>query len=211
MKKIFVEGNTLREVEVDDDKKYEDTGVYDADHPYTKEECINGVVYAMATGTFQHGIILGNIFAAIKKELKGKQCRVFPGTLEYHYSYDAGDEVRERDYLEPDVMVCCDKTKLIRHGYYAAPKFIAEVLGPGTAKYDMTIKFGIYERTGVSEYWLVDPSGSLDIYYLEDGHYNLHMSTMLTLDPLDRDYNADDTIALRDLPDVKMTLREIFE
>lgn len=214
-KEVFVEGNTLRVVEVDDDEEYEDTGNHDADdyciRDDMKEECIDGVVYAMSMAHFRHGTVVVNLTGIIRNALRGKPCRVFAENLEYHYRFDVDDERRERYFLQPDVMICCDESCLIKGGYYAAPKFVAEVLSPSTANRDKKKKFDIYEETGVSEYWIVHPSGLLDIYYLIDGHYKLQVSWELDDDKTNDSYNANEVIALRDFPDIKMTLGEIFE
>ena len=38
-----------------------------------------------------------------------------------------------------------------------APELVIEIGSPGTRKRDETIKRRLYERAGVSEYWVVDP------------------------------------------------------
>jgi len=37
------------------------------------------------------------------------------------------------------------------------PELVIEIGSPGTRKRDQTVKRRLYERTGVSEYWVVDP------------------------------------------------------
>ncbi len=37
------------------------------------------------------------------------------------------------------------------------PELVVEIGSPGTRKRDETIKRRLYERTGVDEYWVVDP------------------------------------------------------
>jgi len=38
-----------------------------------------------------------------------------------------------------------------------APAIVVEVLPPGTRRVDEKMKYRLFERTGVREYWLVDP------------------------------------------------------
>jgi Uma2 family endonuclease len=54
----------------------------------------------------------------------------------------------------------------------ALPYWVAEVLSPGSARYDQKIKVPVYERSGVPELWLIHPPNrTLTIYRLEDGRY----------------------------------------
>jgi len=49
-----------------------------------------------------------------------------------------------------------------------------EILSPSTAYYDLMVKKEIYERTGVREYWLLDPLGkSFEIYKSVEYNFKL--------------------------------------
>jgi Uma2 family endonuclease len=56
-----------------------------------------------------------------------------------------------------------------------APDWVAEVISPGTSKYDRTDKLRIYARERVSWAWLVDPlARTLEVLALGgDGHWSL--------------------------------------
>lgn len=211
-KTVFVEGNTLRVVEDYEAPEGWDAGIRDSElgiFPMVQEQ-IDGVVYAISAEVCtRHAMIVGDILHAIAEQLK-KPCRVFGRGLGFHYRHDVNNE-NDSDYLRPDVIVACDPSKMLDDGYYGQCHFIAEVASPSTMKYDKTRKFRCYEGSGVSEYWIVNPSGALDIYYLVDGRYELHDSWMFHDEEAFDDYNADEVIALREFPDIKMTLGEIFE
>ena len=52
---------------------------------------------------------------------------------------------------------------------HGAPELVIELLSPSTSKYDLDEKKDVYERYGVKEYFIVEPtSKSLDHYYLEN-------------------------------------------
>ena len=76
---------------------------------------------------------------------------------------------------------------------------------------DKTTKKDIYEKAGIEEYWIVTTYGSVEIYYLKDGKYELTYSYILQDDKEDEHYNADTVITLKDFPNIRMTLAEIFE
>lgn len=171
-----------------------------------KEEKINGVVIAMLPSPdFRHGIINGNIYRKIGRGLENSLCLVFMENLDFKYHPEEND-----DYLCPDIMVVCDRKHLKGSFYSGTPKFIAETLSPSTAKRDRSEKKDIYEKAGVKEYWIVS-SGSVEIYYLENGRYVLEQSYLLQDDKDEKDYNADTVIRLREFPHVEMTLGDIFE
>lgn len=173
-----------------------------------RDEKINGIVYDMSpTPGYRHGIINGNIYAAIKQGLKSSICLVTMENLDFKYHPDVND-----DYLCPDIMVICDRNHLKGGSYSGLPRFIAETLSPSTAKKDRTEKMDIYETAGVEEYWIVSPQGrSVEIYYLENGKYILKESYMLQDDQAEEHYNADTEICLRAFPHIKMRLDEIFD
>jgi Uma2 family endonuclease len=56
--------------------------------------------------------------------------------------------------------------------YSDAPFLVAEVLSPGTAEKDRTLKLRDYARAGVPMYLLIDPSAhTLEVYRLQDDTY----------------------------------------
>lgn len=68
--------------------------------------------------------------------------------------------------LEPDIFwIRRDgDCKPVRDRYWeGAPDLVIEVLSPSTAKRNRGVKFDVYERHGVREYWLID----LDAQFVE--------------------------------------------
>lgn len=175
---------------------------------YRKEEKINGVIYAMSPSpNYQHGIVDGNIYSIVKSGLKGSLCLPFMENLDYKYQPQEND-----DYVIPDVMIVCDRKHLKGGSYTGIPRFIVETLSPATALRDRTVKKEIYQNAGIEEYWIVSPKErAVEIYYLEDGKYELKYSYVLQDDPEEEHYNADTVVTLKEFPNITMTLADIFE
>lgn len=171
-----------------------------------RNEKINGVIYDMSPAPhYKHSQICGNLYAAIRSGLKDSICSVYMENLDYMYDAESDD------YLEPDIIVCCDSKEIKGGSYYGVPKFVAEVLSPATVKRDRGIKKDIYEKTGVAEYWILSPlERSVEIYYLEEGRYVLHDAYSIEDDEKREHYNLNTELTLRCFP-VKMTMEELFE
>lgn len=109
---------------------------------------------------------------------------------------------RSYDYLRPKTI----KGKFLQR----ASKIHCRNLKPLYGKTGQNRKKDIYEKAGVSEYWIVSPQGSMEIYYLRDGNYMLEQSYMLQNEPDEEEYNAETEICLREFPHITMTLGDIF-
>lgn len=170
-----------------------------------RDEKIDGKIFDMSPApSYQHSAITGNIYVKIRNGLKDSMCLVFMENIDYKYSKDSDD------YLEPDIMICCDRKEVKGNSYYGVPKFVAETISPSTVKRDRGIKKDIYEASGVEEYWIISPiERALEIYYLKDGQYKLQDSYVVDDDEKSEHYNLKQEVTLRAFP-VTMTLEDIF-
>ena len=85
-------------------------------------------------------------------------------------------QLSDYDIVQPDlVVVFKDRTRMITHTKInGVPDIVVEILSPSTAATDTALKKQLYERTGVAEYWIVDPDNQrLQRYRLIDGGYRL--------------------------------------
>ena len=78
-------------------------------------------------------------------------CAVYPTPFAVFLNAD------DKTYVEPDISVICDPSKLDDRGCNGAPVWIIEVASPGTKRIDYGIKLFKYRSAGVREYWIVNP------------------------------------------------------
>ena len=126
-----------------------------------RAELINGKLYYMATPTRTHQKLAGGMYLAVANYIRSKNgsCEVY---IPPFAVFPFGDE---DTYLEPDLTVVCDLSKLDEKGCHGAPDWVVEVLSPGTGSKDMSIKLFKYKAAGVREYWILDPQRKLVIVY----------------------------------------------
>jgi Uma2 family endonuclease len=102
--------------------------------------------------------------------------------------------------LVPDVAVYCDKEQIFKRGFLEIPKLVVEILSPGNAEDDTIKKKEVYERFGVTEYWIASPmSKKIYVYSLENERYVLN-----------GEYNfKDEIISSAKFEDLKIDIRNI--
>ena len=115
-----------------------------------KHEYIDGEVYAMAGTTDTHNTIAGNLFALIRRHLRGTDCRV--------YFADIKAQIEQRNcFYYPDLLVTCHPQDRETPTYKRFPKLILEVLSDSTEAFDRGDKFNDYQTLeSLEEYVLVN-------------------------------------------------------
>ena len=117
-------------------------------------EIIDGVVYNMSPApSTRHQTIVGNLYSLLHRQLAGKGCRPFMAPTDVRLS--------ETDVVQPDILVVCDPARITASHIEGAPDWVVEVLSPGTSAKDPREMKWLYQRSGVREYWVVDP---LELY-----------------------------------------------
>ena len=137
-------------------------------------EIIDGEAYMMAPPLRVHQKILRALFMQIANFLDGKRCEVYPSPFAVRLFEENGDRPEDVDTMvEPDITVVCDPDKLDKYGCRGAPDMVIEILSPSTRRHDLAVKYRLYQRAGVREYWIVDPDvKTVQVLRLEDGLYN---------------------------------------
>ena len=126
-----------------------------------RAELIGGQLYDVAPPSFKHQKLISQLsyqFNDYIKQNKGN-CEVIPAP--FAVNLDADD----RDWVEPDISVICDKNKLTERGCSGAPDLIVEVVSPSSRRMDYSIKNALYSQGGVREYWIVDPEKERSTVY----------------------------------------------
>lgn len=132
-----------------------------------RAELIDGQIYYMAPPSRKHQRIAGEIFAIIREYINthNGSCEVDIAPFAVFLNED------DTNYVEPDISVICDKSKLTDKGCSGAPDWIIEIVSPGSRRMDYFTKLFKYRTAGVREYWIVDPDKKLITVYdfeLED-------------------------------------------
>ena len=133
---------------------------------------IDGVIYDMAPPSSRHQSVSGELFAEIHHYIKknGGNCKVYAAPFAVFLNAD------DKTYVEPDISVICDTSKIDKRGCNGAPDWIIEIVSPSSRHMDYLIKLLKYKSVGVREYWIVDPMRkTVAVYNFETDsveHYN---------------------------------------
>ncbi len=172
-------------------------------HDGQRWELIDGEAYCMSPAPgVKHQRIAGRLFRPLSICLQGKPCEVFfsPFDVRLSEQQDSSDNYIET-VVQPDLLVVCDKAKLDDRGCNGAPDLVIEILSPTTAAVDFKIKFDLYQRFGVLEYWIIHPAEQTLLVYKRgaDGLYGA----------ADR-YAGADQVPVPLLGDLVVDLAEVF-
>ena len=136
--------------------------------------------------------------------------RLFLALQEFVSSHDLGEVwfapldvvLSEHDVAQPDLLFVSNarSSVITQANIQGAPDLVVEVLSPGTAEYDRGYKRTLYGRSGVLEYWLVDPETRTIEVMTEGGERMTVHST----------YSSDDNLESPMLPGLTLPLAEIF-
>jgi Uma2 family endonuclease len=113
--------------------------------------------------------------------------------------------ISDSDVVEPDLLYVSRERAtdiLIPQHVRGAPDLVIEIASKGTRKRDETIKRALYERAGVSEYWVVDPEIDVVRVYRRVGQGFKR--------PVELRRDAGDTLTTALMPDLQIPLDDVF-
>jgi len=133
-----------------------------------RAELIDGKLYAMAPPSFTHQKLLGELHYIILSHIKSKNgnCEVVPAPFAVNLNAD------DKIWVEPDISVICDKSKISDRGCKGAPDWIIEIVSPSSTRIDYSVKLFKYRTAGVREYWIVNPMKKAVLTYVFEGDEN---------------------------------------
>lgn len=131
-----------------------------------RAELIDGRIYYMAPPSWKHQKISGYLYHEIYNYIKNNngKCEVIAAPFAVFLNADD-----DKTYLEPDISVICDISKLDEKGCHGAPDWIIEIVSPSSKPRDYIKKMIKYNTTGVREYWIVDhEKNRITVYNFEN-------------------------------------------
>jgi Uma2 family endonuclease len=146
-----------------------------------RHEIIDGIHYVTPSPARRHQDLSVRLTVAIGSHLKDH-----PGAGRlYHAPFDT--IFTRWDVVEPDLLfIAGDQLNILTDAnVQGAPALVIEILSPGTKKRDLGVKRQLFDRGGVREYWIVDPSANSVTIYRRTGDGRLAIAESLPGDAND--------------------------
>lgn len=126
-----------------------------------RAELIDGQIYYMAPPSTTHQRLVSDLHYQIRDYIKRNNgdCEVFPAPFAVFLNKD------DMNYVEPDISVICDTSKLDDKGCHGAPDWVIEIVSPSSKPRDYMTKLFKYKTAGVREYWIVDSEKQMITVY----------------------------------------------
>lgn len=167
----------------------------------TRYELYDGEAVALESPSNTHQAVSVALSAQLYNYLEGKKCQIRCAPFDVRLFEKKDDPpCQVKDVVQPDLIVVCDLEKLDERGCKGAPDLVVEILSPATKQQDRRVKFQLYQRAGVPEYWVVDPQKQMvAVHVLEEGEY--HSPDV---------YTANSEIPVTVLEDCTINLAKVF-
>lgn len=126
-----------------------------------RAELIDGQIYNMMPPGRLHQKISWKLHQAIANYIDSRNglCEVYAAPFAVFLNDD------DINYVEPDLSVICDLSKLDDKGCHGAPDWVIEIVSAGSRSRDYMTKLFKYRTAGVREYWIVDPDKQMIMVY----------------------------------------------
>jgi Uma2 family endonuclease len=132
----------------------------------TRYELVNGEVIVSPAPTYDHAYALTKLLVLLCTHIDDHDLGPIVSDIDTYFDMN--------DVRRPDLLYF-EKARLTHtRGRYpdAPPDLCVEFLSPSNAAYDRKNKFELYERAGVTNYWIIDPmSHAAEAHTLVNGNY----------------------------------------
>ena len=164
-----------------------------------RHELIDGEHYVTPSPNTKHQQVSGNLHWLIRSYLETHPVgKVFYAPFDVLFS--------QFDVVEPDLLFVSTarlSDAVTSQHVTSAPDLIVEIGSPSTRRRDETIKRRLCERSGVKEYWIVDPDVDVvRVYRPGDSDYTR---------PVELSLEAGDTLTTPPRPGLELPLGQIFK
>jgi len=164
-----------------------------------RHELIDGEHYVTPTPYLSHQRIVGNLFFLIRSYIETHAVgKVFGSPLDVMFS--------KFDVVEPDLLyVSNERAPELLGGDWVsgAPDLVVEVASKSTRKRDNTVKYRLYERSAVLEYWTIDPKAAIVRIYRKSGNVFDR--------PIELSLERGDVLVTPIFPGLQLPLADIFK
>jgi Uma2 family endonuclease len=163
-----------------------------------RHELIDGEHYVTPSPNAKHQKVLANLHLLIGPWLRTHALgEVFFAPFDVVFS--------KLDVVEPDLLYMSNERAaqiLTDANVQGVPELVVEIGSPGTRRRDETVKRTLYERAGVSEYWVVDPERDVICVYRRNGERFGRSQELAS--------EAGDVLTTTLLPGLELPLSDIF-
>jgi Uma2 family endonuclease len=149
---VAVQKNSATKLTYDDYLRFPDDG--------QRHEIIEGEHYVSPPPIIRHQRILLKLSYLMQSHLETEQS----GEILFA---PVAVLLSEFNIFEPDLLYLSNERRelLTLKNLQGSPDLVVEILSPSTRSRDERLKRDVYQRTGVREYWMIDPDRNLvDVY-----------------------------------------------
>ncbi|HEY1728023.1 MAG TPA: Uma2 family endonuclease [Candidatus Baltobacteraceae bacterium] len=128
--------------------RYEDLEAFPEDN--TRREIIDGELFVSPSPSLRHQEIVASLWAAFHAYGRTHDGKAYVGPVDVLLA--------EHDVVAPDVIyIAADRATILQEkAIFGAPSLIVEVTSSNRSR-DRGKKLRLYARSGIPEYWIVDP------------------------------------------------------
>ena len=166
-------------------------------------ELIDGEVHLLASPGYKHQVLVNEISWQFNNFFREKLCRSLTAPLDVKLSGYALKFEEDPNVVQPDVFVICDEENINQEKdkYEGIPSLVVEVLSPATRSRDLVTKLNLYMRSGVAEYWVVDPEDKKIFQYIFDEERELKQQNI---------FKEQEKIESAEFPNLRVKLKDLF-